>query len=376
MGEFAVSRALYRGALFLIAFVVLLLILRELTGVVMQVFAACIIAAAISPMVNSVTTSERARRWRWRPPRALAVLAVYLVLGAIFFVLGAVIFGGLVSDIGLLIESMPSYAANARAWVESLAAQLPPGANEQLARLVSAAVSALAGWLADFAQGVLNFIGVLFGFFGSLLNVIFILMMALYLTVDGQNMRDYLLVFAPASRRPQFSRLLTSVVQRLGQWVQGQLLLCLIVGGGAWLGLQLLGVPYAVLLGLIWAVCEFIPGIGPFIAAAPTILMGFLVGPTTGVLAAIFTLAWSQVESNVITPKVMGSAAEIHPLVVLVSILVGAELLGFAGAFLAIPFAAVVGVLVDEFHNMRLRDQLELVESGSVTKPGGALRRN
>ena len=68
-------------------------------------------------MVNSVTTSERARDWRWRPPRALAVLAVYLVLGAIFFILGAVIFGGLVTDIGLLIESMPSYAANARARV-------------------------------------------------------------------------------------------------------------------------------------------------------------------------------------------------------------------------------------------------------------------
>ena len=70
-----------------------------------------------------------------------------------------------------------------------------------MTRLVSAALSAVAGWVADFAQGLLNFIGVLFGFFGSLLNVIFILMMALYLTVDGQNMRDYLLVFAPASCR-------------------------------------------------------------------------------------------------------------------------------------------------------------------------------
>ena len=153
---------------------------------------------------------------------------------------------------------------------------------------------------------------------------------------------------------------MTSVVQRLGQWVQGQLLLCLIVGGGAWLGLQLIGVPYAVLAGPDMGSAEFIPGIGPFIAAAPTILMGFVAGRTTGVLAAIFTLAWSQVESNVITPKVLGSAAEIHPLVVLVSILVGAELLGFAGAFLAIPFAAVVGVLVDEFHHMRLREQLAI----------------
>jgi predicted PurR-regulated permease PerM len=140
------------------------------------------------------------------------------------------------------------------------------------------------------------------------------------------------------------------------------------VGGGAWLGLQIIGVPYAVMLGVLWAVCEFIPGVGPFISAIPTILLGFTVSPTTGVLAALFSLAWSQIESNVITPKVLGTAAEIHPLVVLVSILVGAELLGFAGALLAIPFAAVVGVLVDEIHEERTRDQLHVDEPDSVVE--------
>src|SRR5215218_8750657 len=106
MGEIGVSRALYRGALFLVCFVVLLLLVREVIGILLQVFTACIIAAAITPMVNRMTTSKHPRRWKWRPPRALAVLVIYLVLGTVFFVLGVFVLGGIVRDIGELILAL------------------------------------------------------------------------------------------------------------------------------------------------------------------------------------------------------------------------------------------------------------------------------
>jgi predicted PurR-regulated permease PerM len=137
-------------------------------------------------------------------------------------------------------------------------------------------------------------------------------------------------------------------------------MLCVIIGGGAWIGSAIIGIPYAAIIGVIWALAEFVPGIGPFISAVPTIILGFTVSPATGLIAALFCLVWSQVENNVITPKVLGKAAELHPLVVLVSLLIGAELLGAAGALLSIPFAAAVGVLVDELHDVRLRSQVEV----------------
>jgi len=105
---------------------------------------------------------------------------------------------------------------------------------------------------------------------------------------------------------------------------------------------------------MIWFIAEFLPGIGPFIAAVPSILLGFLAGPTTGVLATIFTLAWSQIESNVVTPRLMGKAVEINSLVILVALLVGNELLGLLGALFAIPAAAAIAVVVDELRQQRL----------------------
>src|SRR5207237_7045595 len=103
MGEHAIARALYRGALFLIVFIILVLVLHELTVVLMQIFGACIIAAAMAPAVNRLTTSERARRWRWRPPRALAVLGIYLVAGGIAVMIGLAFVRGLLTDLGQLV---------------------------------------------------------------------------------------------------------------------------------------------------------------------------------------------------------------------------------------------------------------------------------
>ena len=141
---------------------------------------------------------------------------------------------------------------------------------------------------------------------------------------------------------------------------------CGIIGGGTWLALQLIGVPYAALLGLVWALGEFVPGIGPFLSAIPTIVLGFTVSPEIGIAAAVFSLVWSHVENNVITPKVMGNAVELHPLVILVALLVGSELLGAPGALLAIPVAATLAVVVDEIRLERMRTQLEPTENGTV----------
>ena len=110
------------------------------------------------------------------------------------------------------------------------------------------------------------------------MNVLFVLFMALYMTVDGGKILDYAIVFFPLSRQPQARRVMTNIAVRLSHWVVGQLLLALVIGTVAGIGLGLLGVPGAPVLAVIWMVAEFIPGIGPFIAAVPSILLGFLGG--------------------------------------------------------------------------------------------------
>ena len=202
---------------------------------------------------------------------------------------------------------------------------------------------------------------------GGFLAVLFTVFMALYLTIDAPRMRDYLVVFWPPDRQQRASRMSVEMGARLGQWAIGQSVLCAIIGGGAWLGLQLIGVPYAALLGLVWALAEFVPGIGPFLSAIPTIVLGFTVSPEIGVAAAVFSLIWSQVENDDHHPReVMGGAIELHPLVILVALLVGSELLGAPGALLAIPVAATLAVVVDEIRLERMRSQLEPTENGTL----------
>jgi predicted PurR-regulated permease PerM len=323
---------------------------------------------ALPPTVARLTDYERTRSWRWRPPPALVVVLIYLVIGLVLLVLGTILLRVALTQGTLLIERAPQYAATVQDWYTTAASRVSLLAGLDPLDLIGGA-SGLTQWVVGAMRQMLNVASLLLTVFGGAINVIFILFIALYLTVDGPSIRDYLLVFLPTSRQAQARRVITHISYRLGHWVAGELILCVIIGAGAGIGLGLLGVPGAGLLALVWAVAELIPGIGPFISAIPSILLGFLAGPTTGILATIFTLAWSQLENNVIVPRVMGRAVKLNPLVVLVSLLVGNELLGLAGALFAIPAAAALAVVVDELHQERL---LQL-EDAEVEQPVPAL---
>ncbi len=349
------SRALYRGGLFLVVIFLTALILHELIPVLLQVFAASIIAAAMTPIVNgSVKLAER-RGWRWSRQRGLVVVVAYLLAAAITLVFGFLVVRAIAREAAGLVQNLPAYAEAFNAWLASVVSAYPSLQDLDLETWIVVNMQVALGGLSGALTGVLGFLSFAGSLFGAFLTVLFTVFMAIYLTVDAPRMRDYVVVFWPDDRQAQVSRVANQMAARLGQWAVGQGILCVIIGGGAWLGFQLLGVPYPALLGLVWALAEFIPGIGPFVAAVPSILLGFSVSPQMGVAAAVFSLVWSQLENNVITPKVMGDAVEVHPLVILIALLVGGHLLGAPGALLAIPFAATVAVLVDEIRTERMR---------------------
>jgi predicted PurR-regulated permease PerM len=295
------------------------------------------------------------RRLRWHPSRGLIVLAAFLVAGVITVLLGFVVSRAIVREIATLLDTLPQYAAAFKTWLASVVSAYPGVVDADLQTWIDVNVQAALGSLPVVLAGFLAFIAFATSLLGGFLAILFTVFMALYLTIDAPRMRDYLVVFWPRARQPRVSRLSNEMGARLGHWAIGQALLCVIIGGGAWLGLQLIGVPYAALLGLVWALAEFVPGIGPFLSAIPSIVLGFTVSPQVGVASAVFSLVWSQVENNVITPKVMGSAVELHPLVILVALLVGSELLGAPGALLAIPVAATGAVIFDELRLERVR---------------------
>jgi len=192
------------------------------------------------------------------------------------------------------------------------------------------------------------------GVFSSLIHVLFTLFLALYLVIDGERIRRYMVEFLPSGRQSQALEITARIGLRLGAWARGEALLAAIIGGMTWIGAMVIGLPYAAALALIAGIGEVVPTIGPIVAAIPLIAVGLLSSPTQGLLALGLAILVQQLENNLIVPRVMGHAVELHPVVVMLAILAGGELLGIPGALLAVPVVAALSVVVDEFQRERL----------------------
>jgi predicted PurR-regulated permease PerM len=352
LNEPGLTRALSRGAVLFIALVVVVVCALLLRYVFIQLFVAIIIAAGMAPVVAVLSDPLRTQGWRWRPPRALVVLLIYAVACVVVLLIALLLLRVLTFEGQVLLERVPQYADAAQAWLDSQA-RVSPLLQALGISGFSLDVFGLEQYVMAIVRQLAGAATLLVSLFGGAITVLFVLFMALYLTVDRESMLEYLLVFAPVTREDQVRRVLDHIWNRLSAWVIGQSVLSIVVGVAAWIGLAILGVPGAAILGLIWAVGELIPGIGPFISAVPTIVLGFAAGPTTGMLTAVFSLILSQVANNVLLPRVMSTAVKLNPLAVLLALLIGNELLGVVGALIAVPAAAAFAVVVDELRLQR-----------------------
>jgi predicted PurR-regulated permease PerM len=150
------------------------------------------------------------------------------------------------------------------------------------------------------------------------------------------------------------------VEEKLGGWVRGQLILMLAIGVMATLGYFLIGLPNPILLGVAAGLFEIIPMIGPFLAFAPAVLVALALDPTRALVVVGYALVIQQIESNVLVPRVMGRTVGVSPLTVLLGILVGGALAGLPGAFLAVPLAGALQVLLA--HVLRSEDSSQSEE--------------
>jgi predicted PurR-regulated permease PerM len=132
-------------------------------------------------------------------------------------------------------------------------------------------------------------------------------------------------------------------------WGGPQLLLASIIGGSAALGLFLMGVPYFYVLALIAGVGELMPIVGPLLAAIPAVLVAFSVSPALALAVTVFFVLQQQFENHLLVPKLMERQVGVSAVVIILAVLVGGSLLGVVGAILAVPSAAIVQVLLEEF---------------------------
>jgi predicted PurR-regulated permease PerM len=276
--------------------------------------------------------------------RLFAILATYLLVGILGVGGITVIAGPFVRQATDLAAALPQYANDLQARAPEVQTTLGQyGIQTDIDQLKAQAVSAIEQGGADVLK---NLVGTLAEVGGMILDIVLALVISLYLLVDGPRFRERSLAIIPPRHRAKAVFLQDNVSRVLGGYLRGQLTLALIVGVLAGVGTALLGLPYAVVLGVLAGLFELVPMFGPILSVVPAVLVALFMPFPTVVWVVLFFLAIQQVENNVLAPRISGHAVGLHPLGAMFALLAGFQLAGLLGGLFAVPLAGVLWVLL------------------------------
>jgi predicted PurR-regulated permease PerM len=273
-----------------------------------------------------------------------AIIAIYLVFGGAVIAGLMLLAGPFVGQASALLGDLPRYAGELEARSPELETTLGRyGISANLADLKAKAAAAVQ----DGGTEVLgHLVGTLAEVGGVLVDVLLGLVISFYLLLDGPIMRRRLLALIPAEHRSKALFLEEHTGRVLGGYLRGQLVMAVTIGIAAGLGCWLLGLPYALVLGVLAGVFELVPMFGPILSAIPALLVALFLPFPTVLWVLLFFFLIQQVESNILGPRITGHAVGLHPLAAMFSLLAGLQIAGVLGALFAVPVAGILWVLL------------------------------
>jgi len=318
-------------------------LLWHLRDLVLIVLTSIVIASAIEPASRTLV--------RYKIPRILSVIIVYLGFFGIFFVTIFFLLPPLFNETSSLFTSLPSYlktigAPNALSGdiisnTQTVVNGFSPG---QISQDMDALVKGLSG----------NFFAAMSIMFGGVVSFILIVVFSFYFAISKEGIEDFLRVITPRKNEIYILDLWHRAKMKIGLWMQGQLLLGLLIGVMTYLGLSILGVKYALVLAVIAGIMELIPVFGPILSAVPAIAVAF---STSGLSFALIVGAMyviiQQFENHLIYPLVVTKVVGVPPILVILALLIGFQLAGILGVLLAVPVAAAFQELFSDIEKAR-----------------------
>ncbi len=299
-------------------------------------------AYVIAPLVRIAEHPVRLGGRPRRLSRGLAIALVYVLLSAALTGGAALLLPSATEQVGEMAARAPAYAEAMLEWERGWSGyydrlSIPPAIRRNIDRsVVDAGTSAV-----EYGRGtLLSVIGV----FANLPWLILIPVFAFFFLKDATRFRRLLLAALPARSQAAARRLADELNVTMAAFIRAQLLACLLVGTVCGIGFAVMGTPYSVLLGVLAGALEFIPLVGPLLLAIVASIVGALHAPILVAWTVGFLAVLRLVEDYVIYPRLMRRGIHLHPFAVILSVLIGAELAGVAGMFLAIPCAAMAAV--------------------------------
>jgi predicted PurR-regulated permease PerM len=311
----------YKTIVFTVIFLLSLWVVYTIRDILLQVFVALLITAILDPLTTKLL--------KYGVSRSASILLVYLLaIAMVTFVISAII--------PPLIDQTTLFAAGLPTFLQKL-----PISSDVGSQIVQQVVSQFGSLPSQVAK-------IIFGLFGNIINVVTVLVFAYYLLSERQNLVVQLAKLIGQKKEEESLRILSVLEHKLGGWARGQLLLMLIIGIFSYVGLLLLGIPYALPLAIIAGLLEVVPYLGPIMSAIPAIVIGFGISPFMGFATVVLYFLVQQFENYFFVPRIMQHSTGVNPVIILLALSIGLRLAGPVGFILAIPVYISVTVLIEE----------------------------
>lgn len=310
-----------------------------------------ILAYIINPLVSYLETKKISRR--------LGVLIVYVGFVLIFVVLFLVVLPKTIQELRNLFTSLPNLVNDVNLRILDSADHIEKVTNIDMSRILKNIQDGIEQYLNSIQTGLVerlrSMASGMYAAFGRMVSFVLVLILTYYFTVDKNRIKVKLYKLIPSNYRSDILYLGSEINAAMLEFVKGKLLLAVIVGVMTTIMLLILGVNFAVAIGLITIVADIIPYIGPFLAFVPAFFFSVMDSWTKAIWVSIFFVFLQWAENNLFAPKILGKRTGLHPAVVLLCIVIGGGTFGVIGMILSVPVFSILTILKN-FTMMKWRD--------------------
>ena len=315
--------------------VVVLFLARE---ALIILFLAIIVSSALDGLVSYLQEKKI--------PRVLGTLLIFLVALTILALLLYTLIPIAIFELQSLLENLKKI-------------EIPIFGSLDISQFVG--IDKYLGNLENLANilfsGGASFLNIVAAVFGNLALILATLILSFYLTVNQAGVEKFLRTVLPITHEDYIVGIYLRVRKKMGRWLQGQILLMLVIGAATSLGLWILGVKYSLVLGILAGVLEIVPIVGPIFAGTIAFLVAISESWILGLYVIILFLVIQQAESHLLVPFVMKKTVGISPVVVVIALLAGSQIAGLIGIILAVPTAVVLQELIEDWERRKLKTQ-------------------
>lgn len=313
-------------------------ILITILQIMSPFFIGFIFAWLLNPLINMLQDKGM--------KRSMAVVLVYLMLAVIIYLFCLAVIPSLITQLNEFAKMLPDYLTSLGDWVNGIFDKLSNSTNIDMENVRVNFMNTIENWGRDVATDLpaklINIVQNVVSGIGKFLIGIII---GFYLSLNFNNVNKLIMGIVPKKFRSDAEKLLSSISEVLYKFLNGTLLLTILLFVVSVIGFSIIGLKTPILFALFCAVTNLIPYIGPYIGAVPAIAIGFTQDATTGILVAIFIAICQTIDGNILHPIVIGKQTDLHPVTIIVSLLIFEYFFGIIGMIIATPVVAVLKVI-------------------------------